>query len=320
MRNGGAEDQLLSGPKTEKKASPSPARTGNGYGLRSLLGTAVDVFHGDRMGQAGIVIFGAFLITGIFAPWIAPHEPGERIRGEDGTLESLESPSADHLFGTTFQGRDVFSQTVISTRVSLVVGLLAAFMSVFIGTNIGLISGYKGGWTDDVLMRLTDLVYGMPFLPFVIVLVVLLGADLFNIIIAIALIQWRQSARVIRSQVLSLKERPFIESAKTAGASDLRVMYVHILPNVIPLTFLYAAFAVAFAIIFEASIAFLGYGDTEMYSWGRMIFTVYNNGLIREAWWWVIPPGVAIMLSVMSVFFIGRTLEKVANPDLGGEV
>jgi peptide/nickel transport system permease protein len=282
----------------------------------STLDSIVDVFRGDRMGQVGIAILVVFLLVGALAPILAPYDPDERIRGDDGRLESLQPPSLEHPFGTTVLGRDVFSQVIVSARVSLIVGLLASFMAVAIGTNIGLISGFMGGWVDDLLMRLTDLAYGLPFLPFIIVLVVILGPDLYNLIIAIALLEWRQSARVIRSQVLSHKERPYVESARTIGASDLRIMYVHILPNVLPLVFLYAAFAIAFAIIFEASISFLGYGDPLLYSWGKMIFTAYSNDVIRQAWWWVVPPGAAIMLVVMSVFFLGRTLEKLTNPEL----
>lgn len=282
----------------------------------STLDAVIDVFRDDRLGQIGILILVVFLLAGAFGPMIAPYEPDERLRGDDGSLKSLETPSVEHPLGTTLLGRDVLSQVLVSTRVSLMVGLLASFMSVVIGTNIGLISGYKGGIVDDILMRLTDITYGLPFLPFIIVLVVILGPDLFNIILGIALLQWRQSARVIRSQVLSHKERPYVESARTIGASDLRIMYRHILPNVLPLVFLYAAFAVAFAIIFEASISFLGYGDPLLHSWGKMIFTAYSNDVIRQAWWWVVPPGLSIMLTVMSVFFLGRSLEKLTNPEL----
>lgn len=286
----------------------------------STIDAVVDVFRGDRLGQLGLAILVAFVLVGLFAPMLAPYGVDDRHRGEDGRLKSLQPPSADHPFGTTYLGRDVLSQTILSTRVSLIVGLLASFMSVVIGTNVGLISGYMGGWVDDVVMRVTDIVYGLPFLPFIIVLVVILGPDLLNIIVAIALIQWRQSARVIRSQVLSHKQRPYVESARTIGASDLRIMYVHILPNVIPLVFLYAAFAVAFAIIFEASISFLGFGDPATFSWGKMIFVAYSNDIVIQAPWWVIPPGLAIMLTVMAVFFLGRTLERVAKPELQNEV
>ncbi|NUE00904.1 ABC transporter permease [Halorubraceae archaeon YAN] len=282
-----------------------------------------EAFEGDRLGQIGLLILATFIFIGIFArpitieflnitiPGIAPYDPNERAVGG-----RLEPPSSAHLLGTTHLGRDVFSQLIAGTRVTLIVGSLAAFMAVFIGTNVGLVSAYFGGWVDDVLMRITDIAYSVPFLPFAIVMVAIIGSSIVNIIVAIVLILWRSTARVIRSQVLSHKQRPYVESAEAIGASHIRIMYLHILPNVLPLAFLYAAFAVGWAVIAEASLSFLGFGDPAMLSWGEMIFNVYTADAIREAWWWVFPPGIAIMLFVMSVFFIGRTLEKVVNPEL----
>jgi peptide/nickel transport system permease protein len=281
----------------------------------AILEAMVDPFRGDRLGQVGLIILIGFLLLGAFGPMIAPYEPDARISGEDG-LKSLQEPSLEHPFGTTRLGHDVFSQTLVSARVSLIVGLVASIMSVGIGTTLALVSGYKGGWIDDAIMRLVDIVYGLPVLPFMIVLVVILGPDLFNVILAIVLVQWRQTARVVRSQVLSLKTRPYVEAAEAVGASDVRIMLRHLLPNVLPLVFLYGALSIAWAIIFEASVSFLGYGDPELYSWGKMIFAAYNSDLIREAWWWVLPPGLAIMLTVLSVFFVGRTLEDLSNPEL----
>jgi len=285
------------------------------FGESEAVGTVVDPFRDDRLGQVGLVLLAGFLLLGVFGPMLAPHEPDARLTDENG-IESLEEPSLDHPFGTTRLGYDVLSQTLVSARVSLIVGLVASFMSVFIGTTLALVSGYKGGWIDDAIMRLVDIAYGLPVLPFMIVLVVILGPDLYNVILAIVLVQWRQTARVVRSRVLSLKNRPYVEAAEAIGASDARIMFRHLLPNVLPLVFLYAALSIAWAIIFEASVAFLGYGDPELHSWGKMIFAAYNNDLIREAWWWVLPPGLAIILTVLSVFFIGRTLEDLSNPDL----
>ncbi len=290
------------------------------------------VFEGDRIGQAGLVIIAFILFIGIFArpisidlvgisfniqPFsLAPYEPMERHRAVDGTLLRLDGPSLEHPLGTNHRGRDVLSQVIVGTRASLIVGSFAAFMAVFIGTNVGLIAAYYGGYVDDLLMRVTDIVYGLPFLPFAIVLLAILGQSLFWIIVAIVIILWRSTARVIRSQVLSHKNRPYVESADAIGASNVRIMYVHILPNVLPLAFLYAAFAVGHAVIAEASLSFLGFGPPEMLSWGGMINTAFNEDAIREAWWWVLPPGIMIMLFVMSVFFVGRTLEMVVNPEL----
>ncbi len=281
----------------------------------------------DRLGQIGLAILAFFILVGIFARpitveigpvWsqvqpfsLAPHGYTDRV-----ATEGLHGPTWAHPFGTTDLGRDVLSQVIIGTRATLIVGTIAAFMAVFIGANVGIVSAYYGGWVDDVLMRITDIVYGVPFLPFAIALVFILGATLVNVIVAIVLILWRGTARVVRSQVLSHKQRPYVESARAIGASDFRIMYVQIMPNVLPLISLYAAFAVAWAVIAEASLSFLGLGPQGMISWGEIIYDVRSAGALREAWWWVFPPGIAIMLFVMSVFFIGRSLEKVVNPDL----
>jgi peptide/nickel transport system permease protein len=293
-----------------------PEHRGDKSRLRRILQSQREIFHGERLGQIGLAILLTFLLVGLFAPYIAPYDAQEKLRDDDGSLKRFEPPSAEHPFGTTRLGRDVLSQVLVGSRIALLVGFLGAFMSVFIGANIGLISGYFGGWIDDILMRITDIIYGVPFLPFVIVLVVILGPGLFNMILAIALVQWRSTARVIRSQVLTIKERPYIEAAQAAGGSDARVIYTHILPNVLPLVFLYGAFSVGWAVIAEASISFLGFGDPLSVSWGKMIFTAYTANAIRSAWWWVIPPGLAINLFVISGFLVGRTYEKVTNPEL----
>lgn len=300
------------------RANLSNRRTGRSTveRLRDRLGSVADVLRQNRLGKVGVGTFGFFLLLGVFGPYLAPYDPSRIHRASDGSALRLAEPSLAHPFGTTNLGRDVASQVIIGARISILVGVLAAFIAVFIGVNIGLISGYFGGWVDDVLMRLTDIAYGLPFLPFVLVLVFLLGPSLWSIAIVISVLLWRSTARVIRSQVLSHKERPYVESARSIGASDARIMYYHILPNVIPLAFLYGSFSVAWAVIAEASISFLGFGDPSMTSWGQILFNAYSAGAIRSAWWWVIPPGVCIMLLVMSVFFIGRALEELTNPEL----
>ena len=274
-----------------------------------------EIFKGEPLGQFGFVVLVVFILMAIFAPQIAPYGPFETIYVEDGAAK-LQPPSMEHPMGTTLTAKDVFSQFVWGTRVSLTVGVLAAFMSVGIGTVIGMVSAYYGGYVDDAFMRLTDIAYGIPFLPFMIVLVALLDPSLWNVIFAISVILWRATARVVRAEVLSLKERPYIESAEASGASNLRIMAFHLFPNVMPVALLYTAFTVAWATLAEANLAFLGLSDPERVSWGGMIFTAYARGSIRDALWWVIPPGLAITLLVMAWFFIGRAYEKVANPDL----
>lgn len=277
---------------------------------------ALSLMWADPMGAVGLCLLAFFFLVAALAPWIAPYDPNEMLNRPDGTFSRMDPPSVHHWFGTTRLGRDVFSQVVVGTRVAVFVGILSAVMTTVIGTNIGLLAGYFGGRVDNLLMRITDLVYGIPFLPFQIILVALLGPSIWNIIIAIVLISWRTTARVIRAQVLTLKNRVFIQAAKVSGASDWRIIYRHLMPNVLPLALVYTALAMGWAILTEASISFLGYGDPRLVSWGKILFDAYVAQAITVAWWWVVPPGLAITLLVMSGFFIGRAYEEVENPRL----
>src|SRR5699024_3657724 len=153
-------------------------------------------------------------------------------------------PSADHWFGTTNYGRDVFSQVIAGTRTAIIVGGLAAILVTLAGTTIGIVSGYFGGWVDSLLMRIVDIFYAIPFIPFVIVLVALMKPSLWNVILAVSLLSWRTVARLVRSQVLSVSKRPFIKAARVAGASNGRIMFKYILPNVVPIALLEMAFMV----------------------------------------------------------------------------
>jgi peptide/nickel transport system permease protein len=267
-------------------------------------------------GAAGVLLLAAFCVLAVAGPLLTPHDPTETHFVGPNQVAQLEPPSRKFWLGTTYYGRDVLSQVMVGARVAIIVGLLSAFFITFIGTNVGLIAGYYGRRVDDVLMRVTDIAFGVPFLPFAVVLVALLRPSLWNIIFTISCLLWRTTARVIRSQVLSLKERPFIRAARVAGASDLRIMYVHLLPNVLPMALLYVAFGVAWAVLSEASLSFLGFGDPRTVSWGQMLYAAYISGSIRHAWWAVVPPGACITLFVASVFLIGREYERVVNPRL----
>ncbi len=274
------------------------------------------IFRKDKLGMAGLVILLFFIALAVFAPILAPHDPMETLMNPDGTMARMQPPSIDFPFGTDRMGRDILSQVIIGSRVAVGVGVLCAVMVVIIGTNVGLIAGYFGGKVDDILMRITDIVYGVPFLPFAVILVALLDPGIFNIILAIVLITWRSTARVVRAQVLTIKERAFIEAARVSGAGNFRIIYRHIMPNVLPLSFVYGALSMGWAILTEASVSFLGYGDPLLMSWGKIIFMCYVAQAIMVAWWWVLAPGLAIILLVLSGFFIGRAYEEIVNPRL----
>ncbi len=288
--------------------------------IKSLYGVFVRdslrIFRRDKLAVSGVIIIVAFLLVAVFAPWIAPRDEFAMNRLADGKLARLQPPSKQFWFGTTDFGRDLFSQVVMGSRIALLVGFLTALIVTFIGTNIGLISGYYGGRVDSFLMRLVDILYSIPFIPFVIVMVSLLKPTLWNIILAITLLAWRSVARIIRAQVLSIVERPYVKAARVAGASNLRIMYLHIAPNVLPLAFLEMAFMIGWAIITEASVSFIGFGDPSLISWGQILNACFLSGAIRVAWWWVIPPGMAIVIVVSSVFVVTRGLEDIINPRL----
>ncbi|TVQ38138.1 MAG: ABC transporter permease [Spirochaetaceae bacterium] len=270
----------------------------------------------DRLALFGVVLLIFFIFVGVFAESLAPHGPRDRHYNDDGRIRRLEQPSWQHPFGTTDVGRDIFSQVILGTRTALTVGFLAAVLVTLVGSVVGIIAGYFGGWIDTVLMRIVDFFYAIPFIPFVIVLAAILQPSMWNIILAVSLLSWRTVARIVRSQVLSIAKRPYIKAARVAGAGHLRIMARYILPNVIPLVLLEMAFMVNWAIMAEASVAFLGFGDPRVTSWGQILHINFVSGYSRLAWWWTAPPGLAIVLLLLSIFFVARSLEAVVDPRL----
>ncbi|OFW10959.1 MAG: peptide ABC transporter permease [Acidobacteria bacterium RIFCSPLOWO2_12_FULL_59_11] len=268
----------------------------------------------DPLGIAGLGILAAFVLLGMLAPSLAPYDPQAMHLHDDGRLKRMEPPSWNHLLGTTRLGRDVLSQVVVGTRATLAIGLLAAGCSTILGTIIGLVSGFYRGAIDSVLMRLADIVYGIPFVPFAMVMVALVGPQAWVLVVAIVVITWKSTARAVRAQVLSLRERPFVEAARVGGASSLRIMFVHIGPNVLGIAIVYAVTTTGWAILSEASVSFLGYGDPHLITWGKMLYEAFVAQAMRTAWWWVFPPGGAIALLVLGIFLVGRMLEELVNP------
>jgi peptide/nickel transport system permease protein len=284
--------------------------------LAGLFGPTVEILKRDRFALAGVIIYAVMIVVAILAPVLAPHDP-HAVMEQDGLWLTNKKPSGDFLLGTTNVGRDIFSQLIYGTRPALLVGFSAAFFVAFIGTIVGLIAGYFGGWVDTALMRLTDIAFGIPFLPFVIVLVAFLKPNIWNIVLAMALLLWRDTARVIRSQVLTVRERAFVQAAKISGASAWRTIFLYIAPNILALSFLYGTLAIGWAILTEASVSFLGFGDPTVVSWGFMLQDAYvSQALARGAYYWFVPPGVCIMLAVMAGFFIGRGYEELLFPRL----
>ena len=224
------------------------------------------------------------------------------------------------LLGTDVYGYDIWSQLIYGARVSLAVGLLAAFIGIALGLLVGLMAGYMGKIVDEVLMRFTDMLLVIPGLPLLIVLVAVIGNSLgpgrlFALIIIIGFLGWMGFARVVRAQVLSLKERPFVEAARAAGAGAGHITTRHIIPNIVGLIYVNLALAVPGAILAEAALSFLGLGDVTVISWGRMLNLVEINGA-QNIWWWVIPPGISIALVSLAFVMIGFSLDTLFNPRL----
>jgi peptide/nickel transport system permease protein len=273
----------------------------------------------DPFAFAGIAIYVVFALVAIFADQLAPLDPMEILFTQAGKLAANLPPGPEFLLGTTNLGRDIYGELIHGTRSALAVGLSAAVVVASVGTIVGLVAGYFGGWVDSILMRIADMALSLPFLPFVIVLTGFLGASTSNIVFAVALLLWPNSARVIRSQVLTVRERAYVEAARVTGASPWRILFVHIAPNILPLAFVYAAIAIGWAIVTEASVSFLGFGDSTNVSWGYMLQDAFSSqALSRGQYAWFVPPGVCIILVTVAGFFISRGYEEVFMPRLRG--
>lgn len=221
-----------------------------------------------------------------------------------------------YLLGTDYEGHDILAWLIYGTRSELMVGITAAFVAVVIGTVVGLVAGYYPGVIDSILMRATDVMLSLPGLVILLLFAAVFGPSLVNIMIIIAILSWAGIARVIRSVTLSLKERAFVDAAIIAGASESRLIFRHIAPNVLPYTFLYMTFTISGAIVTEAILAFLGFGDVNNVTWGMMLQYLQISGQSLIAWWWLLPPGICITLLSLSFYLIGRAFDEVVNPRL----
>lgn len=284
-------------------------------------------FTTHKMGIVGLITLLIFILWALFPSVFAPHTPEwqayieyENARHTTEQRGTLPHPPAfgDPFFaplGTNQSGQGIYTLLVYSAGTALYIGFAAGMLSSLVGVPLGLISGYYGDtWIDETIQRIVDVMYGLPFLPFLIVLVAIRGVSTTNIILGIAITSWLNQCIIIRGETLSLKERAYIDSAKVSGASDARITFRHILPNVLPLSFVFLAQDAAIAIIAQASLAYLGLADFTTNSWGMMIENIQSHGYVFEAWWWLMPPGIAITMIAAAFYFIGFSMEDVANP------
>lgn len=276
------------------------------------------LFKETKVGLIGIGILLFFAIMA-FASFIPPRidEMYVPLYGADPDIITISSPSLKHFLGTDSMGRDLFSQLLEGSKWALIIGVTAATVSVVLSTVVGLVSGYYGGVVDVLLQRTAEVVMTLPGFPLIVIIGSLLrGVSIWNIVVLISLLGWPGASKVIRAQVLSLKERPFIDSARISGASNFRIVFRHIAPNILPLSFLYMTFGVTGAILMEAALSFIGLGDPTTVSWGMMLQWCYRSGFIYKAPFWVLPPGLCITLLALAFYLIGMGTEQIINPRL----
>jgi peptide/nickel transport system permease protein len=267
----------------------------------------------NPIGLVGLIMLVLAVGMAIFAPWIAPYDPSQPVRATINTIYA--PPSAEHPLGTDDGGKDVLSLFIYGARVSLFIGFTAAMLTVAIGGTIGLVAGYYGGRVGGLLMRITDMFLVIPDLPLYVVLVAFLGPSIWNIILAIAVIGWTGTARLVYSQTISVKERMFVTRARAIGASDGHILRRHILPMVLPLLLSQNVLVTSVAILSESGLAFLGLGDPTVISWGTMLNLAFNRGAISiRAWWALLPPGLGIVWIVLAWTLLGYALEEIINP------
>jgi len=275
---------------------------------------ALKQFVRNPMGVIGAAMLLVVVLVAVFAPWIAPYNPRERVQVEPGDI--LAPPDAEHWLGRDDAGKDVLSLLIYGARVSLIVGFTASFMSMIIGTTVGLIAGYHGGRLGNSLMRFVDFLMVIPDLPLMLVIIAVMGRGLTNIILVIGLLGWTYTARLVRAQVLTVKERQYVLRARAIGASHTRIILRHILPQVLPLIIAQAVLDISVAILEESSLAFLGLGDPTLISWGTMLNFAFERAISAQAWWFLLPPGFAIVWVSLSLILIGNTLDQIVNPRL----
>ncbi len=286
------------------------------------------IYKRNKLGMIGLFMLFGFLIVAIFSPhvvqvlaWIGGWDAAYDPFYSDMTVEDESPPSPEHWLGVDSNNQDILTRIIYGSRISLLVGMVASAVSMGLGASVGLLSGYWGGLRDDALMRVTDVFLVIPWLALMIVFAAVLpgGASVTKIIIVIGITGWSSTARIVRAQVFSLKERAFIERAKSVGASDYHIVVKHIFPNVFPLMFANAILTIALSILSESTLSFIGLGpiSSEVVTWGNILEDADRAFAIQQGlYWWIVVPGLCIVLVVLAFTFVGYALDEVFNPKL----
>lgn len=267
------------------------------------------------MAVIGALMLAVSVIVALTAPWLAPYDPKAVVRV---SIENIYlAPNAEHWLGTDDAGKDVLTNLLFGARISLLVGFFASFISLVIGGLAGLLAGFYGGVLENILMRFTDILLVIPDLPLMIVLIAILGKGLWLLIFVIGILGWTSTARIVRAQTLSVRERKFVRRAQAIGAGNFYIIRRHIFPLVFPLMVVNAVLVISAAILNESTLAFLGLGDPTRLSWGQMLnFAFVRGAMSAGAWWALVPPGFAIIWVVLALTLLGNGLERIFNPKL----
>jgi peptide/nickel transport system permease protein len=269
--------------------------------------------RGNRMAWIGAGLLVAIVLLAVLAPWISPYDPLKQ-----DILHRLEPPSAAHWLGTDSYGRDVLSRLLHGARISLAIGFLAVMLAMVVGSSLGILAGYIGGIFDQLVMGLVDVMLSFPTLLLGLMVAAMLGASLENLVIAIAITETAPFARVARAPTIAVKRRDFVEAGRALGFSPLRIMGVHVLPNVLSDIVVVGSLWMASAIRTEAALSFIGLGvRPPTATWGGMIREGFDN--ILEAWWLAVFPSLAILLTVLALNILGDALRDAIDPKLRGE-
>ena len=267
------------------------------------------MFRTNHAALLGLILILLMVLTAVFAPAIARYDPNKI-----DLIEMRRPPSPTHWFGTDDMGRDVFARVVYGSRTSLLIGFVPSLISLVLGTALGLMAGYIGGRLDGLIMRLADVVLAFPSLLLAMVVMYTLGSSILNMFIALSIINWAGTARVVRAQTLSLREKEFVEAARSMGVSRLSILFRHILPNCLPNLIVLFTLDIPGAIMWESSMSFLGVGDPNAASWGLMVSQGKSYAYMCP--WLILAPGIAILVTVMAFNFLGDGLRDALDPRL----
>lgn len=295
---------------TESAAAIASEKAGSKKRAQSYWAVSWNIFKKNKLGVVCLAIVVALVIVAILAPWITPYDPDAQE-----ITNMLKAPSAEHLLGTDEYGRDILSRVIYGCRISLSVGVISQLLALLIGFTLGVLAGYFGGWVDSIISFVIQVFSSFPFLLFAIVVMFALGQGLINLYVALGLLMWTSTARLVRGDVMRLKGSEYIQSCILSGGKSFRIIMKHLLPNCVSTLIVVSTLGIPSAILSEASLSFLGLGvQPPMSSWGQMISA--SQSYIQSATFYSVAPGIVIIITVMAFNLLGDALRDALDPKM----